>query len=357
MSRTAGRPTLQVLADDLGVSRATVSNAYNRPDQLSPALRRRVLARAAELGFGGPDPVARGLRRGRVGAVGVLVDEGLSYAFSDPVAVLALDGLARELQADGTGLLLHPAVLGATDVRAVQAAAVDAWVLLSLPGAHPAVDAALAQGRPLVVLDQPPVPGAPVVTVDDRAGARAVAEHLLALGHHRLAVLTPPLAPGAAGRPADLARQAAATNTVMSQRLRAVAGAVARAGGRWEDVPVVECGANDEPSGAAGAGLLLARSPRPTAVLALSDQLALGALRAAREAGTAVPEQLSVTGFDDAPPAAGAGLTTVAQPLREKGALVGRLVRALLAGEEVESPPPLPVSLLVRRSTAPPAAG
>ena len=105
----AERVTLKVLAEDLGVSRATVSNAYNRPDQLSEALRTRILARAAELGFAGPDPVARGLRRGRVGAVGVLVDHSVSYAFSDPVAVLVLDGLAEELQADGFGLLLHAA--------------------------------------------------------------------------------------------------------------------------------------------------------------------------------------------------------------------------------------------------------
>src|SRR5919206_1174088 len=120
-----GRLTLLTLAQDLGVSRAGVSNAHNRPDQLSPALRERILARAAELGFPGPDPMARGLRRGRVGAVGVLVDEGLSYAFSDPTAVLFLDGLARELEADGLGLLLHAAREGDDDLARVRDSAVD----------------------------------------------------------------------------------------------------------------------------------------------------------------------------------------------------------------------------------------
>lgn len=104
----AERVTLKVLAADLGVSRATVSNAYNRPDQLSEALRTLILTRAAELGFAGPDPVARGLRRGRVGAVGVLVDQSVAYAFSDPVAVLVLDGLAQELQAAGFGCCCTP---------------------------------------------------------------------------------------------------------------------------------------------------------------------------------------------------------------------------------------------------------
>src|SRR5919205_1015529 len=135
----SGRVTLLALAQDLGVSRATVSNAYNRPDQLSPALRERILTRAAELGFPGPDPMARGLRRGRVGAVGVLVDEGLAYAFSDPTAVLFLDGLARELEADGLGLLLHAAHAAGGDLDRIRDAAVDAWVVQSLPERHPAV--------------------------------------------------------------------------------------------------------------------------------------------------------------------------------------------------------------------------
>jgi DNA-binding LacI/PurR family transcriptional regulator len=101
-SGPTGRPrpvTLQLLAQDLGVSRATVSNAYNHPDQLSAALRVRILERAAQLGFPGPSPLARGLRRQRVGAVGILFGEPLSYAFADPAAVVILDGLARRSRA------------------------------------------------------------------------------------------------------------------------------------------------------------------------------------------------------------------------------------------------------------------
>ena len=183
------RVTLRALAQDLGVSAATVSNAYNRPDQLSPALRTRVLARARELGFAGPDPVARGLRRGRVGAVGVLVDQSVSHAFADPAVVLILDGLAGQLQEDGSGMLLHAAITGGAGAQLVRAAAVDAWVIASVPSGHPAVEAAQAQGRPLVVLDQPALDGVPAVTIDDESGAHAAAQHLLALGHRRLAVL------------------------------------------------------------------------------------------------------------------------------------------------------------------------
>ena len=85
--------TLASLAAELGVSRTTLSNAYNRPDQLSPELRRRVLDTARRLGYPGPDPVARSLRTRKAGAVGLLLTENLSYAFRDPAAVGFLEGL------------------------------------------------------------------------------------------------------------------------------------------------------------------------------------------------------------------------------------------------------------------------
>jgi len=355
--RPARRLTLLTLARDLGVSRATVSNAYNRPDQLSPALRARILARAAELGFPGPDPMARGLRRGRVGAVGVLVDEGLSYAFSDPTAVLFLDGLARELETDGLGLLLHAAHAGDDDLQRIRDSAVDAWVVQSLPAGHPAVTAVLARGRPVVVLDQPALPGVPLVGIDDEAGGAAVVRHLLELGHRRLAVLTMPLCADGRSGPADLARQQSADYEVMRRRLAGAAAAVRSAGLDWAAVPVLECTANDPSVGARLLAGVLAAPDRPTAVVALSDPLALGALRAAAAAGLPVPAALSVTGFDDSPAAGGAEppLTTVAQPLRERGEAVGALVRALLRGEPAESPAPAAVRLVVRGSSGPTA--
>src|SRR5206468_2989230 len=97
--------TLQTIAERAGVSRSTVSNAYGRPDQLAPALRERILQIATDLGYPGPHPVARTLRRGRVGAVGLLFTEALTYAFRDPAAVLFLQGVAETLQSTDIGLL------------------------------------------------------------------------------------------------------------------------------------------------------------------------------------------------------------------------------------------------------------
>jgi DNA-binding LacI/PurR family transcriptional regulator len=122
------RVTLQTLADRLGVSRTTASNAFNRPDQLNPALREKVLALAAELGYAGPDPAGRALRSGRAGEIGVLLTEQLSYAFADPAAVATLRGLAVEAEQLGISLSLLPAPLsdGVADPAAVKHALVDA---------------------------------------------------------------------------------------------------------------------------------------------------------------------------------------------------------------------------------------
>ena len=104
--------TLQTIADALGVSRTTVSNAYNRPDQLAPELRAKVLETARGLGYAGPDPAARRLRSGLRGAIGLMFSERLSYAFTDPGAVGFLQGLTEATEAKGYELLLLPGMRG-----------------------------------------------------------------------------------------------------------------------------------------------------------------------------------------------------------------------------------------------------
>jgi len=109
--------TLKDIAAAAGVSRTTVSNAYNRPGKLSAAVRVRVLAAAQELGYPGPDPIARSRRTGRVGTLGVLLAEALTFAFDDPAAVLLLRGVAEVGQAADVGLSLPPAYSPTTRQR------------------------------------------------------------------------------------------------------------------------------------------------------------------------------------------------------------------------------------------------
>ncbi|MGY1734423.1 LacI family DNA-binding transcriptional regulator [Geodermatophilus sp. SYSU D00684] len=364
MPADRARPvTLRDVAAEVGVSAKTVSNAFSRPDQLSAALRERVLAAARRLGYPGPNPLAAGLRRGRVGAVGVAYDNGLSYAFADPVAVALLAGVTEVAEPAGSGLLLVP---GSTDparrLAAVTDAVVDGLVVSSVGDEDPLLAAAIARGLPLAVVDQPRpdrlaalgAPATPWVGVDDRAAAAAVAGHLLALGHRRLAVVSfgmhrDPIRPGLV----DVATQEAATYAVTRDRLAGYRDAAERAGLDWAAVPVFHGGDSTPAVGEAGAEAVLATAPRPTALLCLSDRLAEGALRAAARRGLRVPEDLSVAGFDDATTAAGLGLTTVRQPTREKGRAAGQALLDLLAGRPAPPPRTLPTDLVVRTSTGP----
>jgi DNA-binding LacI/PurR family transcriptional regulator len=345
------RATLQTIADRLGVSRATVSNAYNRPDQLAPQLRRRILEVAEELGYPGPDPAARRLRRGRSGAIGLLFTEALSYAFTDPGAVCFLEGLAREAEAAGTALLLLPSPPGSDASAAVRDAVVDGLCIYSMADRQPAVRAALDRRLPTVIVEEPVVEGYAFVGVDDRGATRAIAEHVLGLGHRRIAVITDRLAPDGYEGPVDAARERAATFYLGRERLGGFRDALTAAGIAWADVAKQERA--NERAGGYDAGLALLRAePRPMAILCSTDQLALGALDAAGELGLAVPGDVSVTGFDDIPAAAAADLTTIRQPLVEKGQQAARLLAELAEGK-----PPrrvrLPVELVVRGSTGP----
>jgi DNA-binding LacI/PurR family transcriptional regulator len=352
--------TLKDVAAAAGVSRTTVSNAYNRPGKLSAAVRERVLAAARELGYPGPDPVARGLRTGRVGALGVLLAEALTFAFDDPAAVLLLSGVAEVGQLADVGLSLLPApperpTGAATATQAVMRSAVDGFLVYHLPDDHPSVPALLARRLPTVVVDGPDLEGIPFVGVDDRGGARQAAEHLLALGHRRIGVLVDRIAADAYRGPVDHARLGTAGFRAGHLRLAGYADALRAAGLAWQAVPVQECGVPDRASGHAGASALLDRAPELTAILATTDLLARGAIQAARERDLPVPEALSVVGFDDLPDTARAGLTTVHQPLADKGRIAARLLlRALDGAATPDSHVELPTRLVVRGSTAPP---
>ena len=347
--------TLQTIADALGVSRTTVSNAYNRPDQLNPELRRKVLETAAALGYAGPDPAARRLRSGRSEAIGLLFCDTLSRAFADPAAMLFLQGLVGQTEPAGLPLLLlaGPQPDGGDVVTAVREAVVDSFVVYSLPEGHPQVKAALERRVPVVVVDEPRLPGMSYIGIDDRGGAREAAEHLVALGHRRFGVISLRVIdddhPG--GR-LDPERFAGVTYSITKERLDGYREGLEAAGIDWSTVPVEEQPASSPEAGAAAARALLAEEPRPTAILASSDLLAFGVLNVARELGIDVPGELSVVGFDDAPGAAYSGppLTTVRQPLEEKGSAAGRIVLER-PDEPIELV--LPTELVVRRSTGP----
>jgi DNA-binding LacI/PurR family transcriptional regulator len=345
-------PTLADVARAVGVSRTTVSNAYNRPDQLSPALRDRILTAAGQLGYAGPDPVARGLRRGRTGLVGLVYDQPLSYLFTDPAILMFVAGMASVWDDAGMSLALLPR-LQADDAGAsvLANAAVDGFVSICDVADDARLAALVARRLPFVMVDHRRSGARCQVVIDDRAGSRSAAAHLLGLGHRRLAVVALPRAPGAPGGTLDPVDPGPIRYTVMADRLAGIREAVEEAGLAWEGVPAWAVPDDQSPREAARelAGIVLEWADRPTGVVAMSDELAAGVVDAATARGIEVPGQLSVVGFDDTPTATSLAppLTTVHQPLTARGETAARLLLDGAPAKIVE----FPTELVVRCST------
>jgi DNA-binding LacI/PurR family transcriptional regulator len=348
------RVTLATIAAELGVSRMTVSNAYNRPEKLSSDLRERVLGTAKRLGYPGPDPLAATLSRGRIGAVGLVFDDPLPYAFTDPAAVLFFEGVAAVCEQERVGLALVPSRFGvAHETDLTRTALVDGFIAYCDVADDGRLDVIEERGLPLVIADGPPRPRTPSVGIDDRGAARAAAEHLLELGHGRISIVALPLSPDGYEGPSDAERQAAARYHCNRERLAGIRDALEAAGIDWRTVPIEERAPHGRDAGRRAAAALLDRPERPTALLAMSDELAIGALQAAEARGIALPRELSIIGFDDTPLAAETRppLTTIAQPHREKGETAARM---LLHADAQPGHVVLPTSLVARESTAPP---
>jgi len=359
----SGKPGVVTVARAAGVSASTVSNVFNQPHVVSPELRERVLRAASELGYGGPDPAARNLRSGRAGALGLVIRERLAHAFEDAATVRVLQGVSDAADPHQLGLVIVPAYpeQGTTGGPAVRHAAVDGLILYSLAGDDPLIEAAGRRHLPIVVVDSParadsPATGAlDFVGIDERAAGETAVRHLLELGHRRLGVLSLRLSARDHPGPADAGHQARATASVPKGRLAGAARAAAAAGLDWTRVPVVQCRISSIEHGRTGAHALLDADPGITAVFAFSDALALGARIAAHERGISLPGALSIIGFDDSA-SASEGLTTIHQPLREKGRIATERLLRTLAGDPPGSPRALlPTRLVVRGSTAAPA--
>jgi DNA-binding LacI/PurR family transcriptional regulator len=345
--------TLATIAAELGVSRMTVSNAYNHPDQLSPELRARVLETAQRLGYAGPNPLAATLSRGRVGALGLLFDDPLSYAFTDPAAVLFFGGIAKVCEQREVGLVLVPDGVNAPAQSGLtRVALVDGFIAYCDIADDERLAVIEQRGLPMVIVDGPARAGHPHVGVDDRGAARMSAQHLLDLGHRRFGVIAFPLLLDGYQGGVDDERQAATRFHCNRERLGGYREALEAAGVDWATVRVEERVPHGRDAGRSAAGALLDRAERPTALLAMSDELAIGAIQAADERGIDVPGDLSVVGFDDTPAAAQArpALTTIWQPHGEKGEAAARM---LLDGAGPDTDRTLPTELVVRRSSAP----
>ncbi|WP_033325963.1 LacI family DNA-binding transcriptional regulator [Promicromonospora sukumoe] len=316
------RPTVKDVAEQAGVAPMTVSYTFNHPARVAEATRAKVLAAAADLGYR-PDSTARALRSGRAQQLGVVVGEHLSYLFDDPQATQFLAGIAEVCVSEDLGMVLIPTRGDASDVDRVLSAAVDCYVLWTTVADDPVLAAVAAGGRPAAIQGGPAHPGLVRVGPDDRAAAAAVAA-ATPLADATPVIISFPLdrrrtggVLRGGGLPPDLTDLEAVPFPVTGARLAGYRDALAEAGQDWGDVrvAVVERNQRDLGAGAAAALLDALEDSGPVVVLAMSDELALGA----RSALSRTERAVTITGWDGSREAAAAGVWSVAASLREQG--------------------------------------
>ncbi|MBX9244252.1 LacI family DNA-binding transcriptional regulator [Actinotalea ferrariae] len=332
-----GAPTIRQVAAVAGVSRATASRVINGGHLVSPQTRAAVEAAIAELGFV-PNPVARNLATRRTGSVALVVPEPNARLLTDPFFGGIVNGLSLALDDSDLQMLLVIARRGASTERAsryLTQGHVDGAVVAS----HHRDDALnrelVASGIPCVFLGRPLDVVTPYyVDVDHTAGARMATEHLLRTGRRRI---------GTVAGPPDM--------TAGVDRLDGWRQALQGAG--LPDDAVVH-GDFTARGGAEATARLIEAHPDLDAIFVASDLMASGGLTQLTQRGRSVPHDVAVFGFDDIgvaettdPP-----LSTVAQPLGEMVARAGRMLMALLAGEDVPPEPILYEPRLILRASA-----
>jgi DNA-binding LacI/PurR family transcriptional regulator len=328
------RPTLDEVAARAGVSRSAASRAVNNAPDVSRSAREAVEVAVRELGYV-PNPAARALATAQGGSVLLAVSHDDPTLFADPFFAHVIVGINAALARTDLVLML---LLADSDrgrerlERVLRSRRADGLLLLALHGEDPLLRLAQSLELPVVTGGRP-LHGEPAwyVDADNRGGARAAAEHLIAGRRRRIAAIT-----GRLDTEAGVARHRG------YQEAMAVAGLDAA---RTERSDFTESG------GAAAMASLLRRFPDLDAVFAESDNMAAGALRALRAAGRRVPEDVAVVGFDDLPIARATDppLTTVHQPVQALGQEMARMLLALMAGED-PTPLLLPTHLVVRAS-------
>lgn len=338
------RRTLRDVASLAGVSKATASRVLNESARVDPETRDRVLAAIAELDYA-PSATARNLSFGRTLTLGIVT----SY-LTRPQAAERLRGVDAVLADSGFDQVIR-------NVETVEkrdqylrgltsAGRIDGLLVISLPLSDDIASRLIASTIPVVVVDAhtPAVEGLPHVIGDDVLGGVLATQHLLAIGHRRIAYIG-----DAFENPFGF--------TSSRHRYLGFEAALRRAG-LEPDPRLVALGDHGRYQARELAARMLVVPDRPTAIFAASDMQALGAMTAAREAGLRIPEDLSVVGYDDLEIADYVGLTTVHQRLFESGRAGAEM---LLAGIRERSAEPsrvlLPPQLVIRGTTAPPKEG
>ena len=334
------RATIVDVARAAGVSPSAVSFAFNDPSQLHAATVARIRDIAGELGYAA-NPHARALLSRRTGVIGVLVPQRLASVFENPFFAAFFAGAGQALDAHGVALLVVSPLDGSL-ADAFARSPVDGFVIVGLNEDHHEVAPLRKRRVPFVVVDGD-AREVPSVNIDDEVGAHAAVVELTGRGHRDLLFLS---------FETPIAHLDDPHYGVGGRRLAGYRRAMAEAGLPWRPDWLLPCVASID-GGASAFARAWDLGARPTAVVAVSDAMALGAVREAGVRGLRVPADLEVIGFDDVPIASLArpALSTVHQPIIEKGRAAAELLFDHISDATVTTRIVLPSELVLRDTT------
>jgi DNA-binding LacI/PurR family transcriptional regulator len=262
-------------------------------------LRKKILAHAKKVNYHGPSAVARSLRTGVCGAIGVIFNDQLSYAFTDPHDIAFLRGVSSVCEEEGTNIVLNPLKNNGLGYHESLDAIVDGYILNAPYKSNAAIKRALSKGLPIVAVDFD-APEYTSVLTNDAQVMSELTEHILSLGHQQIAIATFPVNEGS-HHIFSLDRGVETDNYVARQRLLGCREAIAKTQIELRSVLVCEA-TNCEDGGIEATRRLLQRQPDITAIMCFSDPLAYGAMAECKRLGLDVPQRISITGFDDIEP-------------------------------------------------------
>jgi DNA-binding LacI/PurR family transcriptional regulator len=348
------RVTIRDIAERSGVSKATVSFAFNTPWKITEETRDRVLRVAEELEYI-PDPVARTLATKRIGSIGLLLPKPIQETFQNPYLFEVIQGIGSVCHAEDLSLTILPPVKGLL-TQTVRTAVVDAIITIGIGADAEILELIRKRQLPFVTIDGNPGAGALNVGIDDEQAGFELMSHVLSLGHTRIVVISLlNVYENLMGHD----HRTAFHSSLVDLRLRGMERALADRSLRVNDdtIRVYPCDVSLETTDQMVVPLLEGPG-RPTAVVCLSDLSALGVYSACASLGLSIPEDLSVAGFDGIsfgslvrPP-----LTTIVQPSFEKGKTAAELVLRKLRGENPVDVL-LPFHLKIAPSTGAPPKG
>jgi DNA-binding LacI/PurR family transcriptional regulator len=337
------RVTIKDIARISGYSKTSVSFAFNDPGRISEQARTKILTVAKSLGYI-PDPLARSLSLRHHGSIGLLLPEVIPLAFLNSHLSEIVRGIGDICESHGHSLTLIPP-LRESVLEGVRSAAVDGLITIGLEPGMETVSLIRHRHLPFVTIDGRVGGGFPVVGIDDRTAAREAMEYILGLGHRDVAVITFSDEP-----------QIESRSHVKQQRMEGYREAYESRGRSFSsEVRYMET----EPTMSAGreaAEKLFSLLQPPTAMVVMSDVIAIGVMDYLEQAGVPIPGEVSVIGFDDIPEArlVRPQLTTTAQPGFEKGRRAAEILMQMIAGQSVASEYRLDTHLVERDSCGPP---